>query len=82
MEIRRREERAAARSARQQPPAGASTSSKMSASQKSMLAQFMRTEEYKALAQNVYEEVNLASDEEGGEPDEDYVPESGKKKRR
>ena len=82
MENRRREERAAARSARQQPPAGASTSSAMSPSQKNMLEQFMRTDEYKALAPNVVEEVNLASDEEGGEHDKDYVPESGKKKRR
>ena len=81
LEIRKREERAAARSARQQPPAGATTSSKMSASQKSMLDQFMRTPEYKALAPSV-EEVNLASDEESGEHDEDYVPDSGKKKRR
>ena len=80
-EIRKREERAAARSLRQQPPVGATTSSRMSASQKSILNEFIRSSEFKALAPSV-EEVDLASDEESGERDEDYVPDSNKKKRR
>ena len=82
-EIRKREERAAARSQRQQAPVGATTSSRMSASQKSILNEFMRSSEFKALAPSV-QEVDLASDEESGERDgdEDYVPDSNKKKRR
>ena len=55
----------------------------MSASQKSILNEFMRSSEFKALAPSV-QEVDLASDEESGERegDEDYVPDSNKKKRR
>mgnify|MGYP006975929577 FL=1 len=62
---------------------GATTSSRMSASQKSILNEFIRSSEFKALAPSV-QEVDLASDEESGERerDEDYVPDSNKKKRR
>ena len=53
----------------------------MSASQKSILNEFIRSSEFKALAPSV-QEVDLASDEESGERDEDYVPDSNKKMRR